>query len=70
MDKKRAEVLASIAYIIVADELGITARPLEDDELVQLLVDNHVTLEEMSKLDEVIQNMLEILNYGLDDDIM
>ena len=62
MDEKRAKQLASIAYIIVANEFGFTNQPLDDDDLAKLLTDYEVTLEEMLVLDEIIQNIMEFLN--------
>ena len=62
MDDKRAKELASIAYIIVANEFGMTTKPLTDDDLAELLRDNEVTLDELLVLDDIIQNIMEFLN--------
>ena len=62
MDDKRARQLASIAYIIVANELGMTTKPLTDDDLADLLLDNEVTIDELLVLDDIIHNIMEFLN--------
>ena len=55
----------SIAYIIIANELGFTSEALDDQDLARILVDNQVSLEEMMLLDEMIQNILEMLENGM-----
>lgn len=65
MDDKRAQELASIAYIIIANELGFTNQALDDNDLAMLLIDNNVSLEEMMMLDDMIQNIVEMFNNGM-----
>ena len=65
MDDKRAQELASIAYIIIANELGFTSEALDDVDLAHILIDNQVTLDEMMLLDEMIQNILEMFENGM-----
>jgi hypothetical protein len=65
MDKERAKQLMSIAYIIVANEYGLTSKPIDDAELAKILEENHVTLEELLLLDDFIQEIMEFINDGM-----
>ena len=55
----RTQTLASIAYILVANELGLLDKPLTEEDLTLLLINNQVTTEEMWFLDELVQDTIE-----------
>ena len=59
METNRTETLVSLAYILVANELGLTDKPLTEEDLTLLLLSNQVTMEEMSFLDELVQDVIE-----------
>lgn len=59
MKEERIKVLTSIAYILIANELGIPKEPLTEEDMSVLLLQNHVTLDEMWFLDELVQGVLE-----------
>ena len=65
MDKERAKQLMSIAYIIVANEYGLTSKPIDDAELAKILEENKVTMEELLLLDDFIQEIMEFINDGM-----
>ena len=58
----RLETLTSLAYILIANELGMTELPLKEEDITLLLLENQITLEEMAFIDELVQNVLEEVN--------
>lgn len=65
MDKEREKQLMSIAYIIAANEYGLTLKPIDDTELAKILEENKVTMEELLLLDDFIQEIMEFINDGM-----
>ena len=59
MEDKRIKILTSLAYVLIANELGITQPPLTEEELTILMLKNQVTMDEMWFLDELVQDVIE-----------
>ena len=54
------KTLVSLAYLLVANELGLTK--LNEEEMAELLLENEVTVEELYFLDELVQDVIEEVN--------
>jgi len=59
MEDERLRILTSLAYVIIANELGLAQPQLTEEELTTLMLKNEVTMDEMWFLDELVQNVIE-----------
>lgn len=68
MKDERIKTLTSIAYILIANELGVNDVAITDEDIALILLQNHVTIDEMCFLDDLVQGVLEEVNKQRDDE--
>lgn len=68
MEDERIKTLTSIAYILIANELGVNDVAITDEDIALILLQNNVTIDEMCFLDDLVQGVLEEVNKQRDDE--
>lgn len=68
MKDERIKTLTSIAYILIANELGVNDVAITDEDIALILLQNSVTIDEMCFIDDLVQGVLEEVNKQRDDE--
>ena len=56
---ERTKLLTGLAYIFALDELSMLGHKLSEDEITRLILENNITLDEMTMVDELVQDVLK-----------
>ena len=56
---ERTKLLTGLAYVFALDELSMLGHKLSEDEIMRLILENNITLDEMTMVDELVQDVLK-----------
>ena len=56
---ERTKLLTGLAYVFALDELSMLGHKLSEEEIMRLILENNITLDEMTMVDELVQDVLK-----------